>query len=80
MRLWEREPPGMTPVTSRDYEVVGFVLEGRAALEVEGQSVLLLPGDSYVVPRGARHRYRIFEPFTSVEATTPPYQVHGRDG
>ena len=79
MRLWEREPPGVSPITTRDYEVVGFVLEGRAELELEGQRVLLCAGDSYVVPRGARHRYRIVEQFTAVEATSPPFQVHGRD-
>ncbi len=79
MRLWEREPPGVSPVTSRDYELVGFVIAGCAELETEGQMVRLMPGDSYVVPRGARHRYRVLEPFTAVEATSPPFQVHGRD-
>jgi quercetin dioxygenase-like cupin family protein len=79
MRLWEREPPGVTPVTVRDYEVVGLVLDGCAELELEGQLVRLIAGDSYVVPRGARHRYRIIERFTAVEATSPPFHVHGRD-
>jgi quercetin dioxygenase-like cupin family protein len=48
-------------------------------LEIEGQSVLLEPGNSWVVPRGALHRYTILQPFTAVEATYPPAQVHGRD-
>jgi quercetin dioxygenase-like cupin family protein len=79
MRLWEEEPGTSAIETRRDYEVVGYVVAGRAELHVEGQMVLLTPGDSYVVPRDARHHYRILERFTAVEATSPPSHVHGRD-
>jgi hypothetical protein len=41
--------------------------------------VLLGPGDSWVVPRGSSHSYKILEPFTAVEATSPPAFAHGRD-
>jgi quercetin dioxygenase-like cupin family protein len=80
MRLWENEPPNDgEPEHARDYEVVGYVLHGRAELRIEGQTLLLEPGDSWTVPRGARHAYRVLEPFTAVEATSPPAAVHGRD-
>lgn len=79
MRLWEDEPPGETGETERDYETVGYVIAGRAELHVEGQVVRLEPGDSYVVPRSARHHYRILEALTAIEATSPPAHVHGRD-
>jgi hypothetical protein len=36
-------------------------------------------GDSWVVPKGSRHTYKIIETFTAVEATSPPAEVHGRD-
>jgi quercetin dioxygenase-like cupin family protein len=78
MRLW-REAPGDGDETQRDYETVGYVLKGRAELEVEDQTVRLEPGDSWLVPKHARHRYRILEAFEAVEATSPPFQVHGRD-
>jgi quercetin dioxygenase-like cupin family protein len=80
MRLWENEQPGEPkPQTSRDYETIGYVIQGRAELHLEGQKVLLEPGDSWVVPRGASHTYQILEPFTAIEATSPPSIVHGRD-
>lgn len=80
MRLWEDEQPGKAkPSTQRDYETAGYVVSGRAELEIEGQTIVLGPGDSWVVPKGARHRYKILEPFTAVEATCPPAEVHGRD-
>ncbi len=80
MRLWENaEPADAKPESSRDYETVGYVISGRAELHLEGQMVLLEPGDSWVVPKGASHTYRILEPFTAVEATHPPAHVHGRD-
>ena len=80
MRLWEREEPGETKTqTARDYETVGLVLEGKAELHIEGQFVLLEKGDSWVVPKGSRHTYKIIETFTAIEATSPPAEVHGRD-
>lgn len=80
MRLWEEEQPGGAKLaTARDYETVGYVISGRAELHLEGQMVLLEPGDSWVVPKGTAHSYRILEPFTAVEATCPPSAVHGRD-
>jgi quercetin dioxygenase-like cupin family protein len=80
MRLWEEEPgPATKQDTTRDYEVVGYVIAGRAELHTEGQVVTLAAGDSYVVPRGARHHYRILEPLRAVEATSPPAPLHGRD-
>lgn len=80
MRLWEEVPPGaQKPLTQRDYETVGYVLKGRAELHLEGQKVVLEPGDSWLVPKGAAHAYHILEPFTAVEATYPPAHVHGRD-
>jgi quercetin dioxygenase-like cupin family protein len=80
MRLWEAEQPGEAkPPSRRDYETVGYVISGRAELHLEGQKVLLEPGDSWVVPRGAEHAYKILETFTAVEATAPPALAHARD-
>lgn len=80
MRLWENEPPGeLKQETTRDYETVGYVLKGKAELHIEGQTVLLEPGDSWVINKGQHHAYKILEPFSAVEATSPPSLVHDRD-
>lgn len=80
MRLWEHEQPGESkPPVARPYETVGYVIAGRAELHLEGQTVLLEAGHSWVVPQDASHTYVILEDFTAVEATHPPAQVHGRD-
>lgn len=80
MRMWEDEGPGdPKPEASREYETVGYVISGRAELHIEGQMILLEPGDSWLVPKGASHTYNILEAFTAVEATSPPAEVHGRD-
>lgn len=80
MRLWENEQPAdAKPETQRDYETVGYVIQGKAELHLEGQTILLEPGQSWVVPKGASHTYNILESFTAIEATSPPAQVHGRD-
>jgi len=80
MRLWEDLQPGAPKETRvREYETVGYAIKGRAQLDIEGQTILLETGDSWVVPRGSRHSFVILEPFTAVEATAPPAEVHGRD-
>lgn len=80
MRLWENEPPGQAkPPARRGYETAGYVIAGEAELTLEGQTVRLGPGSSWIVPKGAEHSYRILEAFTAVEATSPPAEVHNRD-
>jgi quercetin dioxygenase-like cupin family protein len=42
--------------------------------------ILLEPGDSWLVPKGATHTYKILGPsFTAVEVTSPPAEVGSRD-
>ena len=65
MRLWREEPTDAKTPSTRDYETVGFVIEGRARLDIEGQLIVLEAGDSWVVPRGARHSYEILEHFVA---------------
>jgi len=80
MRLWVQESGDKTKSpTKRDYETVGFVISGSARLDLEGQTLHLKAGDSWLVPAGATHQYTILESFTAV-ATAPPADVHGRDG
>lgn len=80
MRLWRDAAPGADRQSApREYETVGYVIAGRAELTIEGQTLRLAPGDSWLVPPDAKHGYRILETFTAVEATAPPGQVHGRD-
>jgi quercetin dioxygenase-like cupin family protein len=80
MRLWQNaQPSSRKPPTRREYETVGYVLAGRAELHIEGQNLILEPGDSWVVPRDAEHSYQILETFSAVEATAPPAHAHGRD-
>lgn len=80
MRLWEKERPGdAAKATTRDYETVGYVIAGKAELHIEGQTLILEAGQSWVVPKGSSHAYKILDTFTAVEATSPPAQAHGRD-
>ena len=80
MRLWIDEPGGkLKASTARNYETVGYVISGSSRLDLEGQTLNLKAGDSWLVPAGAMHQYTIINPFTAVEATAPPAEVHGRD-
>lgn len=80
MRIWEDEPTDKDEAPHRNpYETVGYAIRGRAELHSQGQTIVLEPGDSWLIPRDAEHKYRILEPFTAVEATHPPAHAQGRD-
>jgi len=82
MRMWEEEEPSNKekPLTARDYETCGYVISGKAELHFDNdQMVLLSAGDSWIVPKGAKHTYKILENFTAVEVTHPPAEVKNRD-
>lgn len=82
MRMWQDEEATNTdkPLTTRDYETVGFVIKGKAELILDNnQRILLEQGDSWIVPKGAKHSYKILETFTAVEATHPPAEIKNRD-
>jgi quercetin dioxygenase-like cupin family protein len=80
MRLWDKQQQSDSkPEQSREYETVGYVIEGKAELHIEGQVVTLEPGDSWLVPKGASHTYKIIESFTAIEATSPAARVDERD-
>ena len=80
LRLWDEEPHGDPKApAARDYETVGYVISGHAELHADGQVTELQQGDSWVVPVGISHTYKILAPFTAVEATSPPAREQGRD-
>ena len=56
------------------------MISGRAELHSEGEMVLLEPGNAWVVPRHARHTYKILEPFgPRLRRPHPPAEIHDRD-
>ena len=74
MRLWHNEQPSDTAdkaPSRNDYETLGYVVSGQVELTVDGQTLTLNPGDSYRVPRGAEHVYRVTQTLTAVEVTAP---------
>jgi mannose-6-phosphate isomerase-like protein (cupin superfamily) len=81
MRLRRDLPEGqLKPPSRRTYETVGFVVSGRALLQLERRMIHLRKGDCWIVPAGAEHAYIIQEPLTAIEATSPPARALGRDG
>ena len=80
MRMWKDEQPNDSKAPRKhSYEVVGYAVSGKAELQIEGQTVTLEPGDSWLVPADAEHTYKILETFTAIEATSPPAEVHSRE-
>ena len=72
LRSWEEAVGEMSEASVRDYETVGFLLSGKLHLELGSEIAELKPGDSWLVPAGASHRYKVIEDVTAIEATSPP--------
>lgn len=80
MRMWDAVPANEgCESPAREYETVGYVIDGQAELTVDGQAVMLMPGDSWVVPKGKSHSYKIITAFTAVEATSPAARLNDDD-
>ena len=79
LRRWEESVKTDNHERCRDYETVGYVLEGVLELNLDGQTAELKPGDSWLVPAGAKHTYRIVEPIVAIEATSPPARLGHKD-
>ncbi|WP_052031902.1 cupin domain-containing protein [Novipirellula maiorica] len=79
MRQWREDPGQYSESHCRDYETVGFLLTGVIEIELDGGKATIEAGDSWLVPEGAPHRYRIVEPIVAIEATSPPACFGDRD-
>ncbi|MCM2369681.1 cupin domain-containing protein [Aporhodopirellula aestuarii] len=79
MRRWEESPSGFGDEHTRDYETVGYLVSGVLELDMCGERAQLAAGDSWLIPQGAAHRYRVVEPIVAIEATSPPARFAGRD-
>jgi quercetin dioxygenase-like cupin family protein len=54
------------------HEQAGYCFQGRFELTVGGVSTLIEPHDSYVIPGGTPHSYRVLEDALAVEMFSPP--------
>ncbi|MFP3874367.1 MAG: cupin domain-containing protein [Thiohalophilus sp.] len=64
-------PPGTVfPPHTHAVDKIDAVLSGRFLLEMEGQRIILEPGDSLAVPRGIVHSAEVVgdEPVVSLDA------------
>lgn len=60
-------------------ETLGYVIEGRGRLEIDGQVLMLERGDCLIMPKGARHRFWVVEPLTMIESTMAPQKALMRE-
>ena len=79
LRRWSESAGTEGEPHTRPYETVGYVVEGRVEVHVDGSTVVCGAGDSYLVPEGATRHYVVTEDLTAIEATSPPARVDDRD-
>jgi len=57
---------------SHPHEQSGYCISGRFALTIDNFSSTIEPDDSYVIPTGVPHSYRIIKDSLAVEVFSPP--------
>ncbi|MEZ6089283.1 MAG: cupin domain-containing protein [Pirellulaceae bacterium] len=67
LRRWEEEASDFSESHSREYETVGYLIQGVLEIDLDGQIAKLESGDSWLVPAGATHRYRVVEPLIAIK-------------
>ncbi|MBY6204241.1 cupin domain-containing protein [Halomonas denitrificans] len=72
LRLWQDHATDDETDRSRPYEIAGYVIAGEILVVIDGSPHTLVEGDSFVIPADTRHRFRIHQPATVIEATSPP--------
>ncbi len=56
---------------SHPHEQMSYCLKGRIEFRVDGRTTVLEPGDTIVVPGGARHGVKALEPSALLDTFTP---------
>lgn len=79
LRRWDERTGDRCHSRARAYETVGYLIEGKMELEIDSQTAIVDAGDSWLVPAGARHTYRVIQDIVAIEATAPPARQAGRD-
>ncbi|WP_122089051.1 cupin domain-containing protein [Halalkalicoccus subterraneus] len=74
MKYWRVEPGATLPAHRHDNEQIGYMISGRLVAVVEGEEVLLEPGDSYRFSSHEHHgaENRGEEPAVGVGILAPP--------
>ena len=57
---------------SHPHEQAGYCIKGKFVLMIDGESTEIGPDDSYVIPGGVSHSYRVLEGALAVEMFSPP--------
>lgn len=68
------DPGAEVPVHSHDNEQVGQIFEGTLTFLVDGEELVVGPGDSYAIPAGEPHGARNDgdDPVVGVDVFSPP--------
>lgn len=79
MKHWRVEPGATLPAHRHHHEQIGYMISGRLVAIVEGEEVLLEPGDSYRFESDEHHgaENRGEEPAVGVGILAPPRGTPG---
>lgn len=62
----------VVPVHSHPHEQVTYIVEGQLSMEVDGQTYMLGPGDSLLLPGDVKHGATAIERTLVIDTFSPP--------
>lgn len=66
------EEGAVVPVHSHPHEQITYIVEGRLTMEVEGQTHVLGPGHSLLLPGDVEHGATVIERTLVIDTFSPP--------
>lgn len=69
---WTLEEGMVSPVHSHPHEMISYVVEGLLSYALGGQTYMLGPGDSLLVPSNVQHGATALKPSILLDIFSPP--------
>lgn len=69
--LFEWDTGAILPEHSHPHEQLGYVISGKVEFTIGGKTIVLGPGESYVIPSNVAHSGRSYEPAKVLDAFSP---------
>jgi unsaturated pyranuronate lyase len=77
LSLVDLKPHAQVDEHSHPHEQMGMVLEGRAEFTIGGETRVLGPGDTYLMPSGVRHKVIALDKLVrAIDVFNPPREEY----
>jgi quercetin dioxygenase-like cupin family protein len=72
---WQTPKGTVSPVHDHPEEQFGYILKGMIEVTIGAEKAILSAGDSYMIPGGVPHQFRLIEDSVAIDVFSPKRPV-----